>query len=299
MTLEEVLSQTQPTESQPKSYTVSGYDQGGSFEYNFTKKAAAKAAKTDFENRGANGVRITENNTYTDGTFTDQEQVAGLTVEEQFDEDAKSFLGDLPLSGLNIEAGPVENRGYSSAKPKSKGGRNPMNATYPAGGIGRLATQVASALVKKLRLKKSVSILGVKELAQMSEAKFNEMFTDPRVAAAVREQMNALLDNTTALGRYMGFNDAHVILVDNRSDNQLQTALTTAHELGHALIQEEMAGSLENSALYRRLVNDFEKARAAKDAPAAYQDPNNELAFEEWYSDQVREEHIPETNTAC
>ena len=48
-----------------------------------------------------------------------------------------------------------------------------------------------------------------------------------------------------------------------------------------------MAGSLENSALYRRLVNEFEKARAAKDAPAAYQDPNNELAFEEWYSDQV------------
>ena len=99
--------------------------------------------------------------------------------------------------------------------------------------------------------------------------------------------MDTLLNNSTALGRYMGFNDAHVILVDNRSDNQLQTALTTAHELGHALIQEEMAGSLENSALYRRLVNDFEKARAAKDAPAAYQDPNNELAFEEWYSDQV------------
>jgi hypothetical protein len=301
LTLDQVLTQTQPTEKTPKSYTVSGYDQGGPFEYSFNTKKEAKAAKTDFENRGANGVRITENNTYYGGTNERPEQRAGLTVEEQADEDARSFLGDLPLSSLNIEAGPVENRGYSSAKPKRKGGRNPMNATYPAGNIGRLATQVASALVKKLRLQKPVSILGVKELAQMSEAKFNEMFTsvttdkdgnrietfDPRVAAAVREQMNALLDNNTALGRYMGFNDAHVILVDNRSDNQLQTALTTAHELGHALIQEEMAGSLENSALYRRLVNDFEKARAAKDAPAAYQDPNNELAFEEWYSDQV------------
>jgi len=287
LTLDQVLTQTQPTEKTPKSYTVSGYDQGGPFEYGFDTKKEANAAKTDFENRGANGVRITENNTYTDGTFTDQEQEAGITAEEEVLENARQELGDLPLSGLNIEAGPVKNRGYSSAKPKSKGGRNPMNATYPAGNIGRLATQVASALVKKLRLQKPVSILGVKELAQMSEAKFNEMFTDPRVAAAVREQMNALLDNNTALGRYMGFNDAHVILVDNRSDNQLQTALTTAHELGHALIQEEMAGSLENSALYRRLINDFEKARAAKDAPAAYQDPNNELAFEEWYSDQV------------
>ena len=287
LTLDQVLTQTQPTEKTPKSYTVSGYDQGGPFEYSFTTKKEANAAKTDFENRGANGVRITENNTYTDGTFADQEQEAGVTAEDEVLESARQELGDLPLSGLNIEAGPVENRGYSSAKPKRKGGRNPMNATYPAGNIGRLATQVASALVKKLRLQKPVSILGVKELAQMSEAKFNEMFTDPRVAAAVREQMNALLDNNTALGRYMGFNDAHVILVDNRSDNQLQTALTTAHELGHALIQEEMAGSLENSALYRRLVNDFEKARAAKDAPAAYQDPSNELAFEEWYSDQV------------
>jgi hypothetical protein len=252
-----------------------------------------QAVKDNQYANGPNEVVIEQDE---DGNYTlqtverdqsDIDQIAGLLPEEQQIEDARQQLGDLPLSGLNIEAGPVKNRGYSSAKPKSKGGRNPMNATYPAGNIGRLATQVASALVKKLRLQKPVSILGVKELAQMSEAKFNEMFTDPRVAAAVREQMNALLDNNTALGRYMGFNDAHVILVDNRSDNQLQTALTTAHELGHALIQEEMAGSLENSALYRRLINDFEKARAAKDAPAAYQDPNNELAFEEWYSDQV------------
>ena len=232
-----------------------------------------------------------ENGNYTLQTAeidqADRMQEGGKTPDQQAADDAAIFLGDLPPSRLNIEAGPVENRGYSSAKPKRKGGRNPMNATYPAGNIGRLATQVASALVKKLRLKKPVSILGVKDLAQMSEAKFNEMFTDPRVAAAVREQMNTLLDNNTALGRYMGFKDAHVILVDNRSNNQLQTALTTAHELGHALIQEEMAGSLENSALYRRLVSDFEKARTAKDAPAAYQDPNNELAFEEWYSDQV------------
>ena len=215
------------------------------------------------------------------------EQVVGKTAEEEVAESARSYLGDNQIHRLNVEAGPVQNRGYSSAKPRYKGGRNPMNATYPAGSIGRLASQVASALVKKLRLKKSVSILGAKEISKMSEAKFNEMFSDPRVAAAVREQMDTLLNNTTALGRYMGFNDAHVILVDNRSDNQLQTALTTAHELGHALIQEEMAGSLENSALYRRLVTDFNKARAAKDSPAAYQDPNNELAFEEWYSDQV------------
>ena len=215
------------------------------------------------------------------------EQVAGKTAEEEVAESARSYLGDNQIHRLNVEAGPVENRGYAKGKPQNKGGRNPINATYPAGGIGRLATKIASALVKRLRLQKPVSILGIKELSQMTEGTFDEMFSDPRVAAAVREQMDTLLNNSIALGRYMGFNDAHVILVDNRSDNQLQTALTTAHELGHALIQEEMAGSLENSALYRRLVNDFEKARAAKDAPAAYQDPNNELAFEEWYSDQV------------
>ena len=238
----------------------------------------------------------------TDKDLDSLDPIAGLTPEEQQIEDARNELFDLPLSQLNLEAGRVEKRrSYSEAKPKSKGGRNPMNATYPAGSIGRLASQVASGLVKKLRLQKPVSILGIKELAAMSEGKFNEMFTsvttdkdgnrietfDPRVAAAVREQMNALLDNNTALGRYMGFNDAHVILVDNRSGNQLQTALTTAHELGHALFQEEMLGALNNTALYRRLIKEFETARAAKDAPAAYQDPNNELAFEEWYADQV------------
>ena len=285
LTLQEILSPEQER-SAPIKFTVSGYDAGGKFEYNRDTRQAAETVKADLEAMGASEVVITDDR---EGySYTDPKgQEAGVKAEDQFYEDQRSIVGDSPLSSLNIEAGPVENRGYSTAKPKSKGGRNPMNATYPAGAIGELATKIASALVKRLRLKKPVSILGVKELAKMSEAKFNEMFSDPRVAAAVREQMDTLLNNSTALGRYMGFNDAHVILVDNRSDNQLQTALTTAHELGHALIQEEMAGSLENSALYRRLVNDFEKARAAKDAPAAYQDPNNELAFEEWYSDQV------------
>ena len=287
LTLEEVLSPEQET-ADPITYTVSGYDASGPFKNDYKSRKEAKEAKATFEERGASDVKITDDREgYDDGTLADRVKEGGKTPDEQAADDAKSFLGDLPPSRLNIEAGPVQNRGYSSAKPRYKGGRNPMNATYPAGSIGRLASQVASALVKKLRLKKSVSILGAKEISKMSEAKFNEMFSDPRVAAAVREQMDTLLNNTTALGRYMGFNDAHVILVDNRSDNQLQTALTTAHELGHALIQEEMAGSLENSALYRRLVTDFNKARAAKDSPAAYQDPNNELAFEEWYSDQV------------
>ena len=257
-------------------------------------QALLEQAVRDTENTGGLNEVVVEQDQ--DGNYTlqsaekdvaDLDQKAGLTPDDEIIESARSQLGDLPLSSLNIEAGPVENRGYSSAKPRSKGGRNPMNATYPAGSIGRLASQVVSALVKKLRLRKPVSILGVKELSKMSEAKFNEMFSDPRVAAAVREQMDALVNNNTVLGRYMGFKDAHLIVVDNRSDNQLQTALTTAHELGHALIQEEMAGSLNNTALYRRLVREFEKARTAKDAPAAYQDPNNELAFEEWYSDQV------------
>ena len=285
LTLQEILSPEQER-SAPITFTVSGYDAGGKFEYIRYTRQAAETVKADLEAMGASEVVITDDR---EGySYTDPKgQEAGIKLEDQFYEDQRSIMGDSPLSILNIQAGPVENRGYSTAKPKSKGGRNPMDATYPAGAIGELATKIASALVKRLRLKKPVSILGVKELAKMSEAKFNEMFSDPRVAAAVREQMDTLLNNSTALGRYMGFNDAHVILVDNRSDNQLQTALTTAHELGHALIQEEMAGSLENSALYRRLVNDFEKARAAKDAPAAYQDPNNELAFEEWYSDQV------------
>jgi hypothetical protein len=267
------------------TFTISGYDRSGRFELKRDTRIAAERAKADMETMGASGVIITDDKegySYTEPN----EQKAGLTAEEQVAEDQKGWLGDLPLSRLNIEAGPVENRGYPSAKSKSRGGKKSLYV-FPEMIVNNVATQITSALVKLLNLKKPVSILGIKELSQMTEAKFDEMFSDPRVAAAVREQMDTLLNNSMALGRYMGFNDAHIILVDNRSDNQLQIALTTAHELGHALIQEEMAGSLENSALYRRLVNDFEKARAAKDAPAAYQDPNNELAFEEWYSDQV------------
>ena len=161
LTLKEVLSPEQ--ESTPIKFKVSGtrsaddsFDAGGRFSYEYESRKLAEDAKTALEGNGATGVEITDDrDTYYGGMNERPEQRAGLTAEEQADEDARSFLGDRPLSGLNIEAGPVENRGYSSAKPKSKGGRNPMNATYPAGSIGRLASQVRVRLGQKAQATKA------------------------------------------------------------------------------------------------------------------------------------------------
>lgn len=187
---------------------------------------------------------------------------------------------DVPLTRLNIEDDPGP-RGRTGNRRRVSSFRE---ATYPAGSIGALAQQVINRAVNVLRLALPVSVLGVRELNNMSEAQIRDMFSDSRVADAVIEQLNELRDNPTAKGRYIGFADAHFIIVDNTSMSELEASLTAAHELGHALLEEERNGTLLNPALRARMVRAFERAKNAEDAPAAYQ---GELGFEEWYADQV------------
>ena len=148
-----------------------------------------------------------------------------------------------------------------------------------AGTIGKRVVDLAR---RTLRLKKPVSVISIKELLSQDVASY---FDDPKVAEYVKDVAEELKANPQGGGRYIGFGDAHVILVDpDAGKNELDTAMIVAHELGHALYKEQLSATLQNPALYNRLFDAFQKARDAKDAPAAYKEKHG---FEEWYADQT------------
>ena len=145
------------------------------------------------------------------------------------------------------------------------------------------ALKVANIARRTLGLKKPISVIDINELLNADD--MGAYFDDPRVAQYVKDVIDELKANPEGGGRYIGFNDAHIVLVDPTSGkNELDTMLIVAHEIGHALYKEQLSESLMNPGLYNRLFDEFQKARDAKDAPAAYK---GKRGFEEWYSDQV------------
>lgn len=203
-------------------------------------------------------------------------------------------------SRLNIESNPeVEiNRGAGSRNSSGRSGRRSDSvaddrtysaAQYPMGDLGKLATAFINKTLAKIKPKKPVIVLGLKEIQDVSfgnSKKLDDLFKDQDVLENVRAAASSLQLQTNKHGHYIGFTNAHVIIVDNvNTTNDLETALVSAHEaLGHVLFQEEINATLQQKPLRQRLVADFEKARAAKDAPAQYQ---GEHGFEEWFADQT------------
>lgn len=209
-----------------------------------------------------------------------EEQSSELTFDEFTQE---RDVGFQEQNGVNSEPGV-----NLDPEQENVGGLSNPGATVKPRLFGfpnnSLVTKIANAARKTLRLKKPVSILTVDELLKKSSVE-NTLFTDPKVLAYVKEVAKDLKNNPDGGGRYIGFNDAHIILVDpSGMKNELQTALVVAHELGHALYKEQLSSTLLNQPLYSRLFKAFEKARDAKDAPAVYK---AERGFEEWYADQV------------
>jgi ribosomal protein L14 len=191
---------------------------------------------------------------------------------------------DAPSTYLNLEGGKSTKGRGGKATPNTKPKFIPVQ--YPAGAVNKLVTQIADAMNKVIKLKNSVVVMGVKQLKTMTDAQIKGMFDDPRVGDLIVRQLKDLSRKDSKLGKYIEFGDTHVILVDNTKGNELQAALTVAHEMGHALFNEELDGSLERGPTRDRLQKAFMRAQRKKGAPAAYQG-NNPYAFEEWYADQV------------
>lgn len=117
--------------------------------------------------------------------------------------------------------------------------------------------------------------------------------TDVAVAAHIASSISYFLDpKVTVAGRHERFSGGSVIVVnDIRNNNAAGLAMVLAHEFGHALYKEEMAGLLDNKALYGRMWKAFEsdrqKSRNRKEGVKQYELDNEQASFEEWYADQV------------
>ena len=142
-------------------------------------------------------------------------------------------------------------------------------------------------LRKAIKLKNPPRVFTYEKLVNMTMGEIEQQFGV--------ENVNQVL---AAINRMRGSNGnlrgMHLTLVDsgseanliilNESGNMLRDAAVLAHEFGHALFREEMAAATANPALRARLLKAFEKDPRYQNYLNAY---DYELAFEEWYADQV------------
>ena len=151
---------------------------------------------------------------------------------------------------------------------------------------GTIAKRVSDIARRTLGLKNPISVISVNELLALEgDKEIQSYFGDPKVAKYVIDVAQELKAKPEGGGRYIGFGNAHVILIDpDAGKNDLDTAMIVAHELGHALFKEQLSETLQNPLLYNRLFDAFQKARDADGAPSAYKGKHG---FEEWYADQT------------
>ena len=280
VTLGKILNTT-PAEPAPKDSQYVLTNEDGFEVFTGNKQEVQERIENDDQ-----AYRITKNGeALTDEQFENERNV-GFNERTEIDQskndntalqdriDADSEIGSGQFSKESTEVNPD----YSFEPDQSNVG-DLKQIGLKAGTVGKRVADIAR---RTLRLEKPVSVISIKELLSQDVASY---FDDPKVAKYVNDVAEELKANPEGGGRYIGFGDAHVILIDpDAGKNELDTALIVAHELGHALFKEQISSTLQNPTLYNRLFDVFQKARDAKDAPAAYKGKHG---FEEWYADQT------------
>ena len=281
ITLGKILNTT-PIEPSPKDRMYSLYNEDGFEVFRGNKQQVQERIEEDGQDyrigRGEQGLTDEEfarerNVGMNERTEVDQLKNDNVPLQDRIDADSERDSAQF-------------SKDTSDADPDYK--FEPQ--TFNQGGLkqigmkaGSLGERVANIARRTLGLKKPISVIDINELLDADD--FNAYFDDPRVAEYVKDVVDELKSKSDGGGRYIGFNDAHIVLVDpTAAKNDLDAALIVAHEIGHALYKEQLSETLMNPGLYNRLFDEFQKARDAKDAPTAYQ---GNRGFEEWYSDQV------------
>jgi hypothetical protein len=286
VTLNDVLQPKQEPTQKP-TFRVYGEEFNGiKFDETFDNRKEAEEFRDRVSARGAFVQMTDDKATYFDPTFTEQDtevegelgqtdEASRMREQQLFDEEGQPIL----KTRLNFEDDPkAQNRSrgpQGSRQRKGKAGFLPIN--YPVGSLGKITGQFINKVNRILKFKKSITALGVRELNAMSEQEIKALFADEKVGNLVYEQYQSLKNSQTAMGRYINFANSHLIIVDNTKGNDLQSALVAAHELGHALFNEEMDNTLERNAVRRKMLDAYEKSDARKDG----------LDFEEWFADQT------------
>jgi len=208
------------------------------------------------------------------------QEIDGLGEIERF---ARNALGqtDLPLTQHNIELGRPDERTDTGSSKRARRTKS-VNRIF---GIdtGTAFSAVLTKAINALKLKMPVTIVtksyweNLPNKADLFDGNLPEGLVDK-----VSEQISGMGNNNA--GKYIGFKNHHLLVVNEAVGNELAQTITAMHELGHALFREERRNVLENEGLRKRLYKAFLKAKNREGAPAQYEGPNR---FEEWYADQV------------
>ena len=141
---------------------------------------------------------------------------------------------------------------------------------------------VVKRMIGTLSIRKPTGVIFASQLDALSPDQIRQRFRDARVA----DKMIELKDEMAAsqgsdLGRAVTYKNSHFILVDDvNTGNELGTALVLAHEIGHLFLNEQQS-ELLNKPIYRKII------RAFKNRDKSIEGYRGELAFEEWFADQV------------
>ena len=143
-----------------------------------------------------------------------------------------------------------------------------------------LVNDVIKTLLRAIKMTRPPRVFSAEKLRGLTDAQLSTIFTVPEIVSlkAVLARMEARPETG---GIYSGKYNFAVI---NESGNSLSDALTAAHEIGHALYQQEQKAALENNALRPRLIKSFKQHPKHSRYVELYGD---EAGFEEWYADQV------------
>jgi len=196
-----------------------------------------------------------------------------MDVEETIDGRSETErMADKPETAAEINSTIDRRRG---AAPSTSS--NDLSNGAIKGFLGGLV----KSLLKAINLKNPPRVLEFAYLETKTEAELAELFPNEQERNNVIEAINMLKNKKSINGAYLKV--ANMILIRD-TGNELNNALVLAHEVGHALFQEEMGNALANPAIRTRLEKGFKNAATYKSYLDAY---GYELGFEEWYADQV------------
>ena len=198
--------------------------------------------------------------------------------------DRPDFVGDVSVDNPNPFQ-TDEDPPYAYYSVAAPSGRNRIYGnpiSFPFGEPIALIAKPIRRAASKLRLKLPIGLVTISQLQGLTQGQIAERFGDRTVAGAFIKAAADLRDQPDDMGLYLGFKNAHFILIDDtKVTNDYEATLVAAHELGHALFQEEFDG-LVGKPIFKRMWESFKNRD--RGATAQYSGPHG---FEEWFADNV------------
>lgn len=240
------------------------------------EQATEAQRRSDLEERARTQQNVVEEEDLAEAVERQEAAEAGL-------DDRPDFIGDESVDNPNPfqrdEDPPYAYYSVASPSGSNRIYGNPIS--FPFGEPIAVIAKPIMRAASKLRLKLPIGLVTISQLQGLTQGQIAERFGDRTVAGAFIKAAADLRDSPDVLGRYVGFKNAHFIIIDDTQvTNDYEATLIAAHELGHAVFQEEFTG-LIGKPVFSRMWESFKnRDRGLK----AYSGPHG---FEEWFADNV------------